>query len=77
MTEARADVEAMILGTKKVKADVDQGLSLAHRRAYMKLPLAERRKRLAEQAEQVADHYEQESERIEREAWQGGDIVES
>ena len=76
LAEARADVEAMILGTKKVKADVDQGLSLAHRRAYMKLPLAERRKRLAEQAERVAEHYEQESERIEREAWQGGDIVE-
>lgn len=77
LAEARTDVEAMILGTKKVKADVDQGLSLAHRRAYMKLPLAERRKRLAEQAEQVAEHYDQESERIEREAWQGGDIVES
>ncbi len=56
--------------------EVDQGLSLAQRRAYMRLPLAERRKRLAEQAEWMAEHYEQEPERIEREAWQGGDIVE-
>ncbi len=57
-------------------AEVDQGLSLAQRRAYMRLPLAERRKLLAEQAEWMAEHYEQELERIEREAWQGGDIVE-
>jgi hypothetical protein len=58
------------------KAEVDQVLSLAQRRAYMRLPLEERRKRLAEQAERMAEHYEQEPEQIEREAWQGGDIVE-
>ena len=57
-------------------AEVDQVLSLAQRRAYMRLPLEERRKRLAEQAERMAKHYEQEPEQIEREAWQGGDIVE-
>ena len=57
-------------------ARVNQGLSLAQRRAYMKLPLAERRRRLAEQAERIAEHYEQEREGIERKTWQGGDIVE-
>ena len=37
-------------------ADADRGrvLSLAQRRAYMRLPLAERRERLAEQAEWMA-----------------------
>ena len=55
---------------------VDQELSLAQRRAYMQLPLEERRKRLAAQADQMAEYYEQEPERTERIAWQGGDIVE-
>ena len=64
----------MILPKKTVK--VDQELSLAQRRAYMQLPLEERRKRLAAQADQMAEHYEQEPERTERIAWQGGDIVE-
>ncbi|WP_143308641.1 hypothetical protein [Candidatus Entotheonella palauensis] len=58
------------------KAEVDQALSLAQRRAYMRLSLEERRKRLAEQAERMAEHYEQESEQIVRERWQGGGIVE-
>ena len=54
-------------------AKVNQGLSLAQRRAYLKLPLAERRRRLAEQAERMVEHYAQEPERIERETWQGGE----
>lgn len=58
------------------KTEVDQRLSLAQRRAYMRLPLAERRKQLAEQAERMAEYYEQELDRMEREIWQGGDIVE-
>lgn len=58
------------------KAEVEQGISLAQRRAYVTLPLAERRERLAEQAEQMAAHYEQEPDKIERLAWQGGDVVE-
>ena len=62
-------------GPKKA-VKVDQELTLAQRRAYMELPLEERRERLAAQAEQMAEHYEQEPERIERIAWQGGDIVE-
>ena len=60
----------------KKTAQVDQELSLAQRRAYMQLPLEERRKRLAAQADQMSEHYEQEPERTERIAWQGGDIVE-
>jgi hypothetical protein len=54
----------------------EQALTLAQRRAYMTLPLEERRRLLAAQAERVAAHYEEETERTEREEWQGGDIVE-
>lgn len=57
-------------------AEAEQALTLVQRRAYMTLPLEERRKRLAAQAERMVEHYEQEPERTEREAWQGGDIVE-
>ena len=64
----------MILQEKTAK--VDQGLSLAQRRAYMQLPLEERRKCLAAQADQMAEYYAQELERTERLVWQGGDIVE-
>jgi hypothetical protein len=55
----------------------DKVLTLAQRRAFMTLPLKERRKMLAAQAERMVAYYEQESERSEREAWQGGDIGES
>ena len=59
-------------------AEIDQRLSLAQRRAYMRLPLAERRKQLTDQAEWMAWHYyEQDPERIERETWQGGNMVET
>jgi hypothetical protein len=60
----------------KQTAQVDQALSLAQRRAYMQLPLEERRKRLAAQADQMVEHYEQEPEHTERITWQGRDIVE-
>lgn len=58
------------------RTEAEQILTLAQRRAYMNLPLKERRKRLAAQAERMIEHYEQEPERAEREMWQGGDIVE-
>jgi hypothetical protein len=61
---------------KEPMAERVQGLTLAQRRAYMKLPLAERRRQLAEQAELMVEHYEAQSETVERELWQGGDIVE-
>ena len=37
------------------KAQVDQALTLAQRRAYMQLPLEERRRRLAAQADRMAE----------------------
>jgi hypothetical protein len=64
------------MATQDKTAEVDQEISLTQRRAYMTLPLAERRKRLAVQAERMAEYYEQEPEQTERLAWQGGDIVE-
>lgn len=50
--------------------------TLEERRSFLKLPLAERRRRLAEQAEQMGERYDQEVARKERAEWQGGDIVE-
>jgi hypothetical protein len=64
------------MSTQKNKVKVAQGFSLAQRRAYMQLPLKQRRKRLAAQANRMVEHYEQEPEQTERLAWQGGDIVE-
>jgi hypothetical protein len=54
----------------------EERTTLAQRRAFLKLPLAERRRVLFQQAEDAADHYESEQNVREREAWQGGDIVE-
>jgi hypothetical protein len=51
-------------------------LTVAERRAFLQLPLEERRKKLAEQAERMVEHYELEIDRAELEEWQGGDIVE-
>jgi hypothetical protein len=50
--------------------------SLAERRAFMRLPLEERRRIMARQADQIAEHYNVATEQTEREHWQGGDIVE-
>jgi hypothetical protein len=54
----------------------DRSLGLQERRAFMTLPLDERRRQLAEQASQMAEHYEERQEGPDREDWQGGDIVE-
>jgi hypothetical protein len=54
----------------------DESLTIEQRRAFLKLPLAERRRILSQQAKDVADHYESEQTVLERETWQGGDIVE-
>lgn len=54
----------------------DDVTSLEHKRAFLRLPLAERRRILLQQAEDAASHYEAEQSTTEREAWQGGDIVE-
>ena len=50
--------------------------SLVQRRAFMKLPLTERRKILAAQAEKLLANYEEETAVKEREVWQGGDVIE-
>ena len=55
---------------------VNRCLALQERRAFMKLPLEERRRQMVEQAVQMVEHYENRCEVIEREEWQGGDIVE-
>lgn len=50
-------------------------MSLEERRAFMKLPLAERRHLMAQQADKMAEIYESAEEAAERKPWQGGDIV--
>ena len=62
--------------TQKDLPEAEEGLSVAQRRAYMRLPLEERRERLAAQAERMIEHYVRGPEQTERHAWQGGDIVE-
>jgi hypothetical protein len=54
----------------------EERMTIEQRRAFLKLPLAERRRLLSQQAEEAASHYESEQSFGEREAWQGGDIVE-
>jgi predicted nuclease of restriction endonuclease-like (RecB) superfamily len=49
--------------------------SLAKRRAFLKLPLPERRRILSRQAEDAAVHYKSEQSVRKRETWQGGDIL--
>lgn len=56
------------------KIETESPLSTAQRRAFMKLSIEERRRKLAEQAARMVEHYE--AEQAEREQWQGGDIVE-
>ncbi len=63
--------------TEESTTEANEMFSLAQRRAFMKLPLEERRRQLAEQADRMAEHYESDSERTERAQWQCGDIVES
>jgi uncharacterized protein YuzE len=48
-------------------------LSLSDRRAFMQLPLEERRRILAAQSEAMVEHYEQDTEWRE---FQGGDIID-
>jgi hypothetical protein len=57
---------------KTPETEAYQSLSLAQRRAYMKLPLEERRNCLAARAGWMEEYYEQQPEKTEREAWQGG-----
>jgi transcriptional regulator with XRE-family HTH domain len=52
--------------------EMDQPLTLVERRAFMRLPLEERRRRLAEQAARMEEHYTRDREWEELEA---GDLV--
>ena len=52
---------------KEPPTETERGLTLAQRRAFMKLPLAERRRQLAEQAELMVEYYQSELETAERE----------
>lgn len=54
----------------------EETMTLEQRRAFLKLPLSERRRVLCQQAEDAARRYEVEQNVREREGWQGGDIVE-
>jgi hypothetical protein len=54
----------------------EEAVTLEQRRAFLKLPLAERRRLLTQQADEAASHYESEQSLREREGWQGDDIVE-
>jgi hypothetical protein len=53
--------------------EVEEPLSLIERRAFMNLPMEERRRILAEQARKMVTHYERDSEWKD---YQGGDLVE-
>lgn len=64
------------MAIQKQRQDTEQTSLLAQRRAFLQLPLEERRRLLAKQAEQVVSHYEEVSEQKDREEWQGSDIVE-
>ena len=57
----------------KEAVEKERPLSLTERRAFMKLPLEERRRILAEQAMKLSSYYEEDKERIHL---QGGDVVE-
>ena len=54
----------------------EDAITLEQRRAFLKLPLAERRRILSQQVEDAVRHYGSDECMKEREAWQGGDIVE-
>ena len=53
--------------------EAQPSLSFVERRAFMKLPLAERRRIMKAQAEKLLSLYTHDTD---RQAWQGGDIVE-
>jgi uncharacterized protein YuzE len=71
-------VEYSVIVTQAEKTQGDtiatqQPLSLCDRRAFLQLPLEERRRILAEQAQAMAHHYQQDAEWQELQA---GDLIE-
>ena len=57
-------------------AAVAPAMTLDERRAFLRLPIPERQRRMKLQAAAVAEVYERKSETEDRRAWQGGDLVE-
>ncbi|MCI0488693.1 MAG: hypothetical protein L0229_19055 [Blastocatellia bacterium] len=49
--------------------EADETVSLTQRRAFLQLPLEERRRQLSAQAERMIEYYESEAEGAEREEW--------
>jgi hypothetical protein len=65
-----------MMTTDKPTPAAGEAVTVAERRAFMALPLDERRRRLLAQVTPMVAYYHQEPERAERLAWQGGDIAE-
>jgi hypothetical protein len=57
-------------------AHTDNSLTVEQRRAFLKMPLDDRRRLMSEQAERLVHHYDATDESDLREEWQGGDIVD-
>jgi hypothetical protein len=70
------EYSVIVTQAEKIQSDTiatQQPLSLCDRRAFLQLPLEERRRILGEQAEAMALHYQQDTEWQELEA---GDLIE-
>jgi hypothetical protein len=61
--------------SKKDAAQKRSNPGLGNLRAFMKLPLQERRRILAEQASLLEEDYEAGLQQREREDWQSGDVI--
>jgi len=57
--------------TQEPMINIETPLTLDQRRAFLRLPLEERRKLLAIQAEQLVAHYEAAANQTQRKDWQG------
>ena len=57
--------------TQEPMINIETPLTIDQRRAFLRLPLEERRKLLAIQAEQLVVYYESASNQTQREDWQG------
>lgn len=58
------------------KIEIDEPSSLVERRAFLGLPIEERRRILSEQAKAMEEEYKKLNQTPEWEAWQGGDIID-
>ena len=57
-------------------AAIAPAMTLDERRAFLRLPIPERQRRMKLQAAAIAEVYERTSETENRRVWQGGDLVE-